>query len=233
MWNFVTPIDIDNDGDLDFIAGNEGNNNQFNATEKQPLQMYFNDFDGNGKNEQIVTYFLNGTEIPLSSKLELEKRLPFIKKKFLFAKDYCVATLYDVFQKEKINNSVKSTVNFLSSAVFINQGKNVFKVAYLPEVVQWSSLKSAIVLDLNGDKYFDAIVAGNFYENNIQIGRLDANYCNALINNGKGNFNAVEINSLVLTGQVRKISAIKINNKPCLIFAKNNGPLQIVQIEKN
>ena len=233
LWNFATPIDIDNDGDLDFIAGNEGNNTQFNATEKQPLQMYFNDFDGNGKNEQIVTYFLNGTEIPLSSKLELEKRLPFIKKKFLFAKDYCVATLYDVFQKEKINNAVKSTANFLSSAVFINQGKNDFEVAYLPDVAQWSSLKSAIVLDLNGDKYLDAIVAGNFYENNIQIGRLDANYGNALINNGKGNFNAVEISNLVLNGQVRKISPIKINNKPCLIFAKNNAPIQIIRIEKN
>ena len=55
-WNFILPCDIDNDGDMDLIAGNLGLNSRLKASGKEPLQLYFNDFDGNGKKEQVLTY---------------------------------------------------------------------------------------------------------------------------------------------------------------------------------
>jgi hypothetical protein len=72
-WNFVYPVDINNDGNIDFIAGNLGLNSRLKATDKQPIRLYVNDFDDNGQKEQILTYYLAGKEIPFANKEELEK----------------------------------------------------------------------------------------------------------------------------------------------------------------
>ena len=50
-WNFVLPADVDGDGDLDVVAGNLGWNSRLRASPAEPVRLYYNDFDGNGKNE--------------------------------------------------------------------------------------------------------------------------------------------------------------------------------------
>jgi hypothetical protein len=73
-WNFILPVDIDHDGDIDLIAGNLGLNSRLKASEKEPVKMYYNDFDDNGKKEQILTYYLGGHEIPFPIKREVESK---------------------------------------------------------------------------------------------------------------------------------------------------------------
>ena len=53
-WQSLHPVDIDHDGDIDFIAGNHGLNSRFKATEDHPVVMFINDFDRNGNVEQII-----------------------------------------------------------------------------------------------------------------------------------------------------------------------------------
>ncbi len=101
-WNFILPCDIDNDGDIDLIAGNLGLNSRLKASAKEPVKMYYNDFDDNGKKEQVLTYYLGGKEIPFASKAELEKQMPIIKKKFLYAEDFAKASLKELFGADKI-----------------------------------------------------------------------------------------------------------------------------------
>ncbi len=101
-WNFILPCDIDNDGDIDLIAGNLGLNSRLKASDKEPLRLYFNDFDGNGKKEQVLTYYLAGKEIPFANKAELEKQMPVLKKKFLYAGDFAKASLTELFTSEKL-----------------------------------------------------------------------------------------------------------------------------------
>ena len=38
-WNFILPVDIDNDGDIDLIAGNLGLNSRLKASAKEPVQL--------------------------------------------------------------------------------------------------------------------------------------------------------------------------------------------------
>jgi hypothetical protein len=59
-WNFTLPLDVDGDGDMDFIAGNLGENNRLKASKETPVRLYYADFDGNGRKEQILTYYLGG-----------------------------------------------------------------------------------------------------------------------------------------------------------------------------
>ena len=48
-WNFVLPVDINGDGNIDLIAGNEGLNNRLTGSAEEPVRLYYNDFDENGK----------------------------------------------------------------------------------------------------------------------------------------------------------------------------------------
>ncbi|MDE3145713.1 MAG: VCBS repeat-containing protein, partial [Bacteroidota bacterium] len=47
-WNCLQMADMDGDGDMDVIAGNQGWNNQFHASVSEPMDFYAKDFDKNG-----------------------------------------------------------------------------------------------------------------------------------------------------------------------------------------
>jgi hypothetical protein len=93
-WNFLLPVDIDMDGDMDFVAGNLGLNSRLHASAEEPVRLYFNDFDNNNKKEQILTYYVQGKEIPFAGKDELQKQIPLLKRKYLYAEDFATFFLH-------------------------------------------------------------------------------------------------------------------------------------------
>lgn len=228
-WNFVTPIDIDNDGDMDLIAGNQGMNSLFQPSAKEPLRMYYNDFDNNGTKEQVITYYKQGMEIPMSSKMDMEKQMPFLKKKYLYAADFSKASLNEILSKDKLAAADVYTADYFYNAVLINDGKGNFSVKALPWQAQLTCLKDATVIDANGDKLPDILTAGNFYEQAIPLNRNDAGFGSILINKGNGNFEATNINGLVITNQVRHILPITIKSGKAYVIARNNDALMIIQ----
>ncbi|MES2004928.1 MAG: VCBS repeat-containing protein [Bacteroidota bacterium] len=228
-WNFVLPVDIDNDGDIDLIAGNLGLNSRLKASENEPVKMYYNDFDDNGRKEQVVTYFLNGREIPFANKDELQKQIPMLKKKFLYAEEFAKADLAKIFTNEKLSTSQVWKADYFSNAVLINDGKLNFSVQALPWQAQLSAYRDAVVVDANHDSLPDILLMGNFYKNNIQMGRYDADFGTILLNKGKGNFSVENINSLQVKGEVRHIKKIRINGKEAFVLARNNDAAMVIE----
>lgn len=228
-WNFILPVDIDNDGDIDLIAGNLGLNSRLKASDKEPLRLYFNDFDGNGKKEQVLTYYLEGKEIPFANKVELEKQMPVLKKKFLYAGDFAKATLQELFTSKKLDEATKLTATYLSSAVLINKGNLQFETKALPMEAQFSSMKDAVVVNANDDNLPDILIMGNYYDPNIEMGRYDADFGTILINKGKGNFLAETINGLAVKGQVRHIKPVTIGKQPAFILARNSDSAMLIK----
>ena len=228
-WNFILPVDIDNDGDIDLIAGNLGLNSRLKASDKEPLRLYFNDFDGNGKKEQVLTYYLEGKEIPFANKVELEKQMPILKKKFLYAGDFAKATLQELFTSEKLDEARKLTATYLSSAVLINKGNMQFETKALPMEAQFSSMKDAVVVNANDDNLPDILIMGNYYDPNIEMGRYDADFGTILINKGKGDFLAETINGLAVKGQVRHIKPVTIGKQPAFILARNSDSAMLIK----
>jgi enediyne biosynthesis protein E4 len=231
-WNFIYPCDIDLDGDMDFIAGNLGLNSRLKASEQQPLRLYYNDFDGNGKKEQVLTYYLAGKEIPFANKAELEKQMPILKKKFLYANDFAKATLTELFGKDKLNTAGLLTASYMANALLINEGDMQFTVKALPAEAQFSSMKTAAVVDANNDNLPDILIMGNYYDCNIEMGRYDADYGTVLINKGKGNFEVSVLNGIAIKGQVRHLLPIHVANKQAYILAKNNDLAMLLQFGK-
>jgi hypothetical protein len=81
----------------------------------------------------------------------------------------------------------------------------------------------------NGSQQAGIWVAGNFFENNIQMGRQDAGMPTLL------NYNPTQklwtYRSIALPqaqGQVRKMTLIPLQGEEAMILAKNNDSLRII-----
>jgi hypothetical protein len=227
-WNFILPVDVNNDGAVDLIAGNLGLNSRLKASGEEPVRMYYNDFDNNGKRAQLLTYYLNGKELPFASKDELQRRLPAIKKKFFYAGDFAKATIAEIFSKDKLREAQVFSAGFFANAVLINDGKMNFTAKLLPWEAQLSSYRDAVVINANNDSLPDILLVGNYYDNNIQMGRYDADFGTVLINKGGGHFVCENINGLQLKGQVRHIRKINRAGSEAYIVARNNDSAMVI-----
>jgi len=228
-WNFILPVDINNDGQIDLIAGNLGLNSRLHAAANEPVKLYCNDFDDNGKREQILTYYLNGKEIPFANKDELQKQLPSIKKKFLYAADFAKAQLSDIFNADKLKNAQTLSADYFANSILINNGNLNFTTQALPWEAQLSPYRDAVVTDVNNDNLPDILLVGNYYDNNIQMGRYDADFGTVLINKGNGQLAATTINGLLLKGQARHILPLHIKKQNAFVIAKNNDSVTVIK----
>ena len=231
-WNFILPYDFDNDGDIDLVAGNLGLNSRLKASAEEPVKMYYNDFDDNGKKEQVVTYYVKGKEVPFANKSELEKQMPVLKKNFLYAEDFAKARLGDLFPEEKLKKAEVLTANYFSNAILVNDGKMQFTVQPLPWKAQLTSYRDAAVVNANNDSLPDLLLAGNFYENNIEMGRYDADCGTILLNKGHNRFECENSNSVIIKGQVRHIQKINIAKKEAFILVRNNDSTMVIRLKR-
>lgn len=224
-WNFVYPFDFDMDGDLDFVAGNLGLNSRFkNATKGEPVRLYIEDFDDNKSLDQILTFYLEGREIPFANYAELTKQLVSLKKKFLLSKNMAKANLDEIFDKDKLESATVLEANTFESMYFENTPEG-FKAHPLPDEIQFSTLNAATYFPKE-----QLLVAGNFFDNNIEMGKYDASYGNILsVGNNRKISYAGSISNIKIKGQVRRIKEIIIAGKRCYIFAKNNAAPQIIR----
>lgn len=228
-WNFILPFDIDEKGNTAFIAGNLGLNSRLQASAKQPVNLYYGDFDDNGKKEQVLTYFINKQQIPFANRDELQKQIPVIKKKFLYAEDFAKASLNDIFTLAKLQTAEKLTADYFANSLIVDTGKMQFAIKPLPWLAQLSPYKTGISFDANGDKLSDLLLFGNFYENNIQMGRNDADFGTILLNKGAGEFITESINGLEIKGEVRQVKKITIKGKEAFILVRNNDSAMVIR----
>lgn len=230
-WNAVAIEDFDQDGDYDIIAGNWGLNSRLTASLENPLQLYLNDFDDNGKIDPILTYFSQGRETPLATKDELAKQIPALNKSFLSYTDFAEANFDDYFSKEKIEQAVKKKIVTLETSYFENKGDLVFAKKNLPREIQFSSVHSILLTDLDQDGLTDIVIGGNSYHVNTQLGRLDASKGLLLKNKGNSDFELTK-NKLYINGAVKSINKIKVLEENYLIFGINNKETQFVKYPK-
>ena len=221
-WKFTLPGDFDGDGDIDFFAGNVGQNSKLKPSETCPITMYVNDYDDNGHIEQILTYYPDGkTCTILPTHMEVTKQLPDIKKEYLFAKEFATADIEEMFGAEKVKESLKYSVTLFDNSYFENKGNMQFERSALPPRLQFAPLNTAISYDFNNDGLQDVLFAGNFYENNIELGRYDADYGTIMLNSKDG-FKADSIVLLKLDGQFRRSSTLRLGEKTSFILTRNN-----------
>jgi hypothetical protein len=187
-WNVVEAADLDNDGDMDLILGNQGANLHYKPGKDHPMKMWINDYDGNGTIEQIVTLHENGKDFPLHQKRELTEQIVSLKKQNLKASEYARKSIEELWPPEVYQNTMVKEVSISESVIAVNNGKGSFKIQKLPSRSQLSCICGITCADINKDGYLDLIMGGNNFEFKPQYSRLDANYGNVLLGNKELDF---------------------------------------------
>jgi len=234
-WNRIVPGDFDQDGDIDYIAGNFGLNSEIKASVNEPVSLYSQDFDNNGLLDAIFCFYINGENYPIYSKHELASQIEAIDEIYPDFKSYADQTITDIFSEEILQEGVVLTANNFSSSYLENKGNNQFELSPLPFTAQLSPVYGIETGDFNNDGFLDMILAGNFFGTRIRFGRYDANKGVVLLGDGHGYFKDVPNyqSGLYIRGEVRDIAPLKLaSGLEILLFAINNDSLQIYQKQK-
>ncbi|BAO76113.1 VCBS repeat-containing protein [Winogradskyella sp. PG-2] len=233
-WNTIYAEDLDKDGDIDLVLGNNGTNIHYKPKDNSPLKMWINDFDNNGTIEQIITQHRDGKDYPLHQKKEITAQLVSLKKQNLKASDYAVRAIDELFSKDLLDNAIVKQVDIAETVIAINNGEGNFDIKPLPNRVQFSCVCDITCSDVNNDGNLDIIMAGNNYEYKPQFSRIDASYGHVLLGDGDLNFEwqDYKTSGFFVKGEVKQILPLKdkdgksyfitgINNSQPKLFLKN------------
>jgi len=231
FWSSIEAADLDQDGDLDLILGNSGNNFYLKSSEDAPLKLWVGDFDANGTKENIITQSVEGKDLPVPMKRELFEQLPGLKKENTKHSDYAGKSIQELLG-DKINEAEVLEANYFSSSIAWNNGNGQFTIVELPVEVQFSCVNASLATDLNQDGLLDIVLAGNDHGFAPQFGRLDASYGHVLINKGNQVFELMnpKESGISVSGVVRHIEAIDLNGKKHILFVRNNNSHLLYQL---
>jgi enediyne biosynthesis protein E4 len=206
-WNAVKVVDVNNDGLMDIVAGNHGLNSLFKADANRPIKMFFNDFDGNGEEENIITKMHNDAKYyPYALRHNLASRLPVIKKKYPDFNSFKNASIDQIFNPDVLKSAWSNEATELQSIVLINKGNMQFEKVYLPSIAQYAPIYAIAAMDIDKDGDQDLIMGGNLYAVQPEKGRYDASYGCLLLNDGKGNYtDGSKQNKFSIKGEIRSI----------------------------
>lgn len=235
LWRSLTAADLDKDGDMDFVAGNLGSNNKYNADELHPMKLFYSDMDKNGSFDPLLCYYI----VTKSGKRELlpgitlgqfSEQVPSIKKQFIYNADYAKAGIQSVLNETGIDGSSELTCFELKSCWFENKGNGKFEKHPLPSEAQFAPINAIVCEDFNKDNIIDILVAGNEYQADVMTGRYDASYGLLLKGNSNKIFSATALHEsdFIMSGDCRDLKIINTStSKKLIIGSSNNGKLKI------
>jgi enediyne biosynthesis protein E4 len=232
-WNSLVPGDFDNDGDIDYVAGNAGLNSFYKASAAYPAKIYAFDYNDDGGYDAVPAVFLPDVtgqlkEFPAFGRDDMIKQMIGFKARFTNYKNYALAPVENVLTGEEIKKSLQlQAVNF-SSCFIKNTGGGHFEVQSLPVAAQLSSVFGMIAVDADNDGNLDIIINGNDYSTEISTGRYDAFNGLILKGDGKGNFAALQAGQtgFYVPGDGKSLVYLKsVNEQTLFLAAQNSGAL--------
>lgn len=239
MWRSLEAVDLDKDGDMDFVAGNMGLNNKYHVSAEHPSMLYAKDIDGNGSVDLVPAYYIindNGTYdlYPGIDRTEFADQVLAIKKKYLLNEDFAKAKMSELLKAIGEKDLLQFKCETMASVWIENLGANHFKVHALPTAAQFAPVNSIVTTDVDGDGLLDLIIAGNEYQSDIGTGRYDASYGQFLKNIGNGNFSSPSIlqSGFFIEGDVKNMQLMQTTQGSMLMAAVNDSWIRCIKVNK-
>ena len=239
-WNSITAGDFDNDGDIDYIAGNLGLNSFFKASDKEPIQIYAGDFDEDQSYDAITTLYLPDSkgerrEYPANVRDDMIKQMIRTRRKFASYREFGEADITKVLSEEERKKGQHLKANYLASAYIQNNGNNRFALKPLPVQAQLAPLYGMVAEDVNSDGLLDIVITGNDFSNEVTNGRYDALNGLLLLGRGNGNFASVNLqeSGIYIPGDGKGLAALMNNNKLTLAATQNRNRLQLFSLKNS
>ncbi|MBC7828157.1 MAG: VCBS repeat-containing protein [Chitinophagaceae bacterium] len=235
FWNSIAPGDFDNDGDIDYIIGNMGQNTFYRASKQYPVKMYAKDFDNNGSYDAIPSLYLfdeqgKKQEYPAQTRDDLVKQIIGMRSKFQNYKSQAIATMDKLFTPEELKDALVLHANNFKTSFIKNNGAGKFEVFPLPAYAQFSTINGMVAEDFDGDGNLDIVMNGNDFGTETTVGRYDALNGLFMRGDGKGNFVSTSIaeSGIFIPGNGKAFVKLKAAAGKCLLAGgQNRGALKI------
>jgi len=230
-WQSITDLGNDKNGNLRFLIGNFGTNNKYKVSDKKPLKVFVNDFNGNGKNDMVLSYDYNGRLVPFRGKECSTEQAPHLADKFPSYSLFANASIRDVYGS-KIDSALQFEINDLQSYI-LTISEDGFNLEALPKEAQYLPINDALAKDLNQDGFKELILIGNTYNMEVESPRMDFSSAIVLMND-QHNYKY----SKELSGQLnhsknsKSIMTASYQSKDLLIIGQNNDKASIYSITK-
>ncbi len=229
-WNKVTAVDLDNDGDEDYLLGNLGENYKYKATDEEPFEIFSGDFDNNGKQDIVLGYYSESNLYPVRGFQCSSEQMPDLQNQFDTYKSFGTADIFEIYGAE-LENALHYKANNFSSLILWNKGDEEFDIEKLPGQAQLAPIKDFLVQDFDKDNHLDILLAGNWYVSEVETPRADSG-TGLLLTNNKNKFTVKTISQsgFFANKDVRKMAYISCGQKsPLVIVANNNNSVQIFE----
>jgi hypothetical protein len=239
-WNSLTNADFDQDGDMDYVAGNFGLNQYFKCSSGEPLRIYAKDFDQNGSYDAFISCFFPDSsgvrrEYFFHSKDDMQKQLILIRRKFEHYADFGRATVKDVFTPEEMKDVSILTANYMKSVWIENLGGGKFALHALPIEAQMAPVYGMQCRDIDQDGKTDILLTGNDYGMETGQGRADAFNGLVLLNKGNKTFRPLgfEKSGFFVPGDARGLTSLDIKGRNYFVATQNRKGLSFFGSNKD
>jgi len=250
-WNSIVAADLDNDGDMDYVAGNYGSNGFLQASNQYPLAAYAKDFDNNSSFDALFSHWLPATiqgekkEFPIAGRDLLLREMSIMKERFPNYASYANTEMSQLFTPEVLKDAYKVTASYLQTCWIENKGNLNFDVHDLPARAQLGPVYGITARDIDGDGWMDLVLTGNEFSMAAYLGRQDALNGLVLMNNGKKEFKPLSImesgfytpangRALVeLVVQQQPAIAVGQNRDMLTLFGSNNKNQSVIKLNTN
>ena len=234
-WSSLAAGDLDQDGDIDLVAGNVGLNTKYKATDSKPELLYYGDFDGTGKPRILEAKFEGSVCLPHRGYSCSSSAMPGLRSKLPTFHSFAIKSLEAIYSQSRLEKARRFEANTLESGIFINDGSGRFSFVQLPHIAQAFPVNSIAIKDLTNDDKLDIYLAGNSSSPQRETGNMDGGISLLLKGNGLGNFQAVWPNEsgLAVPGNARGLALTDLNgdSKLDIVVSINDGELRAFEAQ--
>lgn len=228
-WNSISAGDFNNDGKIDYVAGNLGQNSNFKASFAQPMTIMGKDLDNNGSFDAMIFCYLkdeNGEckPFPMHTRDDMITQMISMRKKYKSYKEFGRATMDDLWSADDKKGALILKATDMNTSLILNKGNAKFDISALPYEAQMSPIYGIIPQDVDYDGNLDLLLTGNDFGMEPFTGRHDAFNGLYMKGNGKGGFAGISLaqSGLLVPGDAKGFATVRSSDGSNLFVATQN-----------
>jgi hypothetical protein len=236
-WNGLAAGDLDDDGDLDYLAMNAGLNTKYRASPEKPALLYYGDLAGDGGFALVEAKRDDERLLPVRGLSCSAHAMPIVGERMPTYRAFAGASLGEIYTAERLEAADVLRATELASVVLVNEGGGPgdgaapvrFTVRPLPRRAQASPGFGVVASDLDGDGRVDVPIVQNFFWREPETGRWDGGIGMLLRGTGGGVLEPVAPakSGLVVPGDATALTLCDLegDGQPDLVVARNDDRL--------